>query len=470
MQQYPSKPILIIDDEKDVLESYQATLRLNKINNMLLCSDSRKVMDILEEHTVSVIVLDLFMPHITGQDLLDNIKVKYPNIPIVVVTASDSIDHAVDCMKMGAYDYVRKPVEEARLITLVRNALLLYDLQQENKSLSKQVLQGMLNSRDEFSNIITCSRKMLSIFNYIEAIAISPKPILITGESGVGKELIAKAIHKASKRKGQFIPVNIGGLDDSMFSDTLFGHTKGAFTSASTIRKGLVEQAAEGTLFLDEIGTLDEASQIKLLRLLQENEYYQLGADLTSVSSASVICATNENLRKRAFDGTFRNDLFYRLATHHIKVPPLRERIEDIPLLFDYFVQEAAESFNKKPPTFSNDLLSALSQYDFPGNIRELQSLIYDAVGQCSTQTLNKNLFNECISSSPKRQSKFISDPAKNFQINYFGEFPTLDNIKNYFITEAMQQSNGNQTMAAQLLGISQSTLSRMYKSNFVVE
>ncbi len=466
----PRLPILIIDDEEDVLQSYEMTLQSIGINNIRICQDSREVMDILKTETMSIMLLDLFMPHVSGQEILEQTSEQYPHMPVIVITGSNKVETAVECMKKGAFDYMVKPVEKSRLSSGVNNALEIREMKQELRTISEQFLSGgTLKHPEYFSKIITKSGSMESIFKYIEAIAGSPMSVLITGESGVGKELIAEAIHLASKRQGQFITVNVGGIDDTVFSDTLFGHKKGAFTGADSSRKGIIEQATGGTLFLDEIGDLENGSQIKLLRLLQQKEYYRLGSDSPSVTNARVIAATNVDIETRMKQGTFRKDLFFRLITHQINIPQLRERFEDLPLLIKHFINETSESLGKKTPTAPLELEVLLSTYQFPGNIRELRSIIYDAISRHESKMLGLSYFKEYIDKRLGKEHSIIPEVYKETERIFFeGDFPTLDTVQSFFIEKAMEKAKGNQSIAARLLGISQSTLSRKFKSETV--
>jgi len=265
---YPQLPVLMVDDEVQALNSFEMVLRSASMNHILRCEDSRKAMEIFSSQEIEVMMLDLSMPHVSGEELLLSVTKDYPEVPVIVITGSNDVDTAVACMKTGAFDYMVKPVEKSRLISGVKRAIELRELQRENKLLRAHVLSDKLEHPEAFSEMVTNSPIMRSIFQYIESISISPQPILITGETGVGKELVSKAIHRLSQRKGAFVAVNVAGLDDNVFADTLFGHRKGAFTGADQARSGLVEQASGGSLFLDEIGDLSPASQVKLLRLL----------------------------------------------------------------------------------------------------------------------------------------------------------------------------------------------------------
>jgi DNA-binding NtrC family response regulator len=463
---YPHLPILMVDDELQTLNSFEYVLRSANMTNIIRCQDSRNVMGIFAQHEIEVMMLDLSMPHISGEELLLMVTKDFPEVPIIVVTGSNDVETAVTCMKTGAFDYMVKPVEKSRLISGVKRAIELRELQRENKLLRTYVLSDKLDHPEAFSEIVTNSPIMRSIFQYIESISLSPQPVLITGETGVGKELVAKAIHQLSHRKGAFVPVNVAGLDDNVFADTLFGHRKGAFTGADQVRSGLVEQASGGTLFLDEIGDLSPASQVKLLRLLQDGEYFALGSDVGKRSDARVVVATNQNIQLLQESGKFRKDLYYRLCAHPIHVLPLRERREDLPILLDHFLEKASTTLGKNKPTPPRELLILLSTYHFPGNIRELQSMILDAVSSHKSGKLSMDVFKSYIR---QRQPSFDIDSrqsleGENMLISFPEQLPTLKNTEQLLISEAMKRANGNQAIAAQLLGITRQALNKRLK------
>ena len=325
------------------------------------------------------------------------------------------------------------------------------------------VLSDKLAQPEAFEKIITCSTSMRSIFQYIEAIAISPRPVLITGETGVGKELIAHAVHELSNRKGAFVAVNVAGLDDQVFSDTLFGHTKGAFTDAREPRSGLVEKASGGTLFLDEIGDLDYACQVKILRLLQEGEYIPLGSDVAKRSDVRILVATNQDLDALQSSGRFRKDLFYRLSDHHIHIPPLRYRQEDLGVLLRHFLDKASEALGKKNPTPPDELVTLLRTYHFPGNVRELEAMVFDAAsshksGKLSMDVFKAHIIKKCPGIRPG-VTDFSSE--NNNQIQFPLQLPTLKQAEQLLVDEAMRRSNGNQSIAALSLGISRQALNK---------
>jgi DNA-binding NtrC family response regulator len=448
--------ILAVDDNTINLELMQKILEKEGFNRIFVCSDSRYVLDICKKNEIDIVLLDLKMPHISGEELLPEIRSLFPDIHVIVVTALTDIQTVIKCMKAGASDYVVKPVESQLLLSAIRRAQRILQLERENQTLRKRTTS--LKNPEVFQEIITRSRKMMDIFGSIESIAPTPWPILVSGETGVGKEMIVHAIHTISKFKGPFVSVNAAGLDDHMFSDTIFGHVKGAYTGADKDKKGLLQNASGGTIFLDEIGDLSISSQVKLLRLIQEGEYIPLGSEKVHYSDARIITATNQDLWSLQRSGKFRKDLNYRLRTHHIHIPPLRERMEDLPMLVEYFVEQAALIQNKDKPNIPEQLLKRLKTYFFPGNIRELRSLIFDAVSR------NQSLSVKMIESKLQDQESGYADrqPGDNDSSIVFPQtLPTLQQMSELLIQEALKRTSNNQTMAAERIGISQSALSR---------
>jgi len=461
---YPSLPVLMVDDEAQALDSFETALLFASINNIIRCEDSRNVMPLLSKQEIEVMLLDLSMPHISGEELLSLVTKDFPEVPVIIITGSNDVETAVACMKSGAFDYMVKPVEKSRLISGVKRAIELRELQQENRLLKVRVLSGEMEHPEAFSEIITGSEAMRSIFQYIEAITNTPQPVLITGETGVGKELVARVIHKLSNRKGDFVPVNVAGLDDNIFADTLFGHRKGAFTGADQPRSGMIEQASGGTLFLDEIGDLSPSSQVKLLRLLQDGEFFPLGSDIVKHSDARVVVATNQNLQSLQESGKFRKDLYYRLRAHNIHIPPLRDRYEDLPVLVDHFLEKASKTLGKEKPTPPGELTALLATYPFPGNIRELESMIFDAVTSCKSEKLPLDLFRSYIRQDELLgKTEIIGQPDAASTLKE--KIETVSHMtEKQMIINALNKTNQNRTKAAQLLGISRRTLQNKIK------
>ncbi|OGQ85739.1 MAG: two-component system response regulator [Deltaproteobacteria bacterium RIFOXYD12_FULL_56_24] len=456
----PAKPILLIDDEKAWLNSFGLILRAAGLNNLVLCADSRRAMSLLAEHGASVIVLDLTMPHLSGDELLPLIVGEYPQIPVIIITGLDLVDTAVKCMKLGAFDYYTKVSEEERLIAGVQRAVNFSRLRRENDLLKEHFLKDTLDNPEAFSAIVTHNKGMRAVFQYAEAIAGTSEPVLISGETGVGKELVAQALHTLSRRQGGFVPVNVAGLDDTMFADTLFGHKKGAFTGAEQARAGLIEQAAGGTLFLDEIGDLSPLSQTKLLRLFQEREYLPLGSDLAKRAECRLIFATNRDLAAMQENNAFRRDLYYRLQAHHLQIPPLRERLDDLPLLIDYFLEQGAARLNRKRPAWPRELIQLLGTYDFPGNVRELKNLLFDAVSIHKTGTLSMD---SCKNYLRLRRPGLEEDSKElpETQTPFAGllKLPSIREAGYLLVLEALNRAKGNQAIAAEMLGITRQAL-----------
>jgi len=461
---YPSFGVLLVDDEPDWLYSMGIALERGGINNILTCSDSRDAMKMLGEHTVGVVLLDLTMPHLSGEELLGRISEEHPEVTVIVVSGMNQLETAVTCMRSGAFDYYVKTSEEGRIVKGVRRAVREKELQLENREMRRRFLYDRLEHPEVFSDIVTAEKGMRSIFQYVEAVAQSSQPILVTGESGVGKELVVAALHALSGRKGELVAVNVAGLDDAMMGDTLFGHVKGAFTGAAEARNGMIEQAGEGTLFLDEIGDLSLASQVKLLRLLQEGEYYPIGSDRPRRIRARVVVATHRDLAARQAAGEFRKDLYYRLRAHHLHIPPLRERKEDIPLLLEHFLGQAARELGKKKPTFPKELPVLLSTYDFPGNVRELKAMVHDAVSLHQGGVLSMEAFIRAIGERPADLPPAQTTGPSGNPFRPLERLPGFTEAIDLLVAEAVRRADGNQSIAARLLGVSQPTLSKRLK------
>jgi two-component system nitrogen regulation response regulator GlnG len=462
MKHVSALPILLVDDDPQVLYSTSIVLRTSGVAHVLTVDDSRAVMPLLVEQEVGVLVLDLTMPHISGHALLEQVTSEYPDIPVILMTATNDLETAVQCMQTGAIDYLVKPVEKNRLVSSIKRALETRTLRAEVLSLKERLLTDTPHQREAFAEIITQSQAMFAIFRYLEAIAPSPQPVLITGETGTGKELVARALHRLSARPGELVAVNVAGLDDTMFSDTLFGHTRGAFTGAERPRDGLITSTAEGTLFLDEIGDLSVASQVKLLRLLQDGTFYPLGADQPRQSRARIVCTTNGDVVRGVSTGTFRKDLYYRLRTHHLHLPPLRARPGDLPLLVHHFVDKAAYVLGKAAPTVPLALHQLLKTYSFPGNVRELEALIFDAVARHQGTTLALQSFKDAIADKPHLAAPEQPEAPPTSLAAWFPErLPTFKEVEDALITEALSRADGNQGVAAGLLGMSRQALNK---------
>ncbi|MBF0450900.1 MAG: sigma-54-dependent Fis family transcriptional regulator [Candidatus Magnetomorum sp.] len=466
---YPSLPIYIIDDDPVSREAHQVILEHRGMNHLMFSDNTDDVFSKLDNQNVSVILLDLMFPDCekNGEDLLPELLQRYPEVPVIIITENGEIETAVKCMKSNAYDYLVKPVDADRLVTTVELALEYRDISSENITLQKQLLSGQLQHPAAFSGIVSSNNEMLSIFRYVEAVSTSTQPMLISGETGVGKELIANAVHKCSNRTGEFISISAAGMDDVSFCDKLFGHVKGAFDGADDDQSGTAFKASEGTIFLDEIADLSFETQKKLLHFIQEREYYPLGSKKVKRTSAKVIAATNQDLKNMVDQGKYRADLYYRLSTHHISIPPLRERMEDLQLLLDYFIDMSAKDMNKRFRVPSKKILSCLSEYEFPGNVRELRAMIYDAVvSQKRGDWLDTKFFEKYVKENQPNGvqiRKFQSSDSAAF-ISALHRLPLMRTLQDTLIDEALKRSSGNQTIAANMIGVCRQTIIRFLK------
>lgn len=449
--------ILIVDDEQLILDSMEISLAANFRNPITTLLAGKNLNKVLSKNNIGVLLLDLIMPGKDGMQILTELRSDYPDLPIIIVTGRNEIETAVTCMRTGAFDYVVKPVDTDRLFASVRKALAYKELQWEYDTLKEKLFDDDLQSPQVFTPIITQSSKMKAIFKYLEAVGLTEKPVMITGETGVGKALIAQAIHDLSGRTGPYISENVSGYSEEIFADSLFGHTKGAYTGAMNDRKGLIDSAKKGTLFMDEIGNLKMDSQVKLLRLLQEGTFRPLGSDFEKRSEARVVAATNHNLEEQVQNGKFRKDLFYRFKTHRVTIPPLRERKEDLPLLLDHFIDKSCSELGKEKPTSPPELLTLLNSYDFPGNIRELEAMIFNAVSSHKRGVLSTETFKIDMG----RKKDLPLESSLDFFVEIKGSFPRLKAMEEYLIKEALLRANNNLSIASGMLGISRQALSK---------
>lgn len=456
--------ILIVDDEFPVLKSF--ALFFQDIGyDVLEATNGREGIELFRQHRPDLVFTDLRMPEMDGLAFIEKLRTISPETPVVVISGTGIVEDAIRAVKLGAWDYITKPVYElAELEIIARRALETMELRDEVAALREKILAGDLVHEDAFREILTSDDAIFRVFQYIEAIGSSNQPVLITGQTGTGKELIARAVHQVSGNKGKFVALNAAGLDDQVFSDTLFGHVKGAFTGADQPREGMIAQAAGGTLFLDEIGDLMQVSQVKLLRLLQEQEYFPLGSDTPRKTDAKIVAATNRDLKQLVTAGTFRQDLYYRLCTHLVHLPPLAERKDDIPLLLDAFLEEAARTMNKNKPTVPPELYGYLATYDFPGNVRELKAMAYDAVASHMRGVLSMDSFLNAIGvKKTLPQTDGTSPAASPSSFSWeCDRLPTLKEAEETLIQKALELAGGNQGIAARHLGITRQGLNKI--------
>ena len=450
--------ILLIEDDPAVLESTRQILEQEVLGQCLVAGTGAAGLALIENQSVSLVLLDLGLPDIAGEDILARLKRDRPEIIVVVVTALGDVEMAVRCMSQGAYDYLVKGGDPGRLIASVRRALESRRKDLEIAALRERMQSTTLNRPESFAALITGSERMRALFRFIEAVAATDEPILLQGETGTGKELFAQAVHKASQTRGPFVAANLGGMDDFVVSDSLFGHTRGAFTGADEVRKGLVASAAGGTLFLDEIGDLSLPSQVKLLRFLENREYTPLGSDLPRRSDARIVAATNKDLAALAETGGFRRDLLYRLSTYRVDIPPLRDRREDIPLLCHHLLSQVVQGSER--PTLTSGALDLLRSYGYPGNIRELRGLLLRAKALSDGRTIDRVLLEGLLAASPKTPTS--ADPVVFHPVQ--SNLPTIRQAIESLVAEALKRTSGHQTLAAELLGITPQALSKRLK------
>ncbi len=466
-------PVLLVDDEPGILRGVRMALVGAGIAEVLTEEDSRNVMPRLEKEKVGVVVLDLTMPHLSGSEVLARIRARFPHIPVIILTADLELSTAVACMKQGAYDYHVKPIDPGKLVDSIKRAREACDLQRELSHLRHGILADELGNEAAFARIITANEKMRSIFRYVEVSAGTGKPILICGESGTGKDLLAEAVHESSALRGGFVKVNVAGLGGEAFSSLLFGGEGGSGKGSSV--RGRIDEAEGGTLFIDEIGDLDDASQARILRLLEDGSYLVPGSSLVKRSDARILMSTNRDLRKAAEEGTFRRDLYYRLQMRMVELPPLRERLDDVPFLLNAFVAQAALRLGKEKPPYPPELITVLMQYDFPGNVRELQGMVEEAMVWHRSGILDVGYFREKTGvsapdlerGSAQESSEYPGAATPNgadLLEKIFGHFPSLDEAEDYLIEEALKITGGNQKAAASLLSITRQTIHRRRK------
>jgi DNA-binding NtrC family response regulator len=461
----PSFHVLIVDDEDYVRESVAAALKSAGIANIAAASAPIEAMELLATHDVGLVLLDLTMPGMSGEQLLARIREEQPGTSVVVITGNRDVEKAVECMRAGAADYLIKPVERERLVATARRIIEHQELLRENEAIKERLLSAPLPLNAAFRAIATADPRMLQVMAYAETIAKSAHPVLVTGETGVGKELFSRAVHELSGRKGELVAINAAGLDDALFADLLFGHRKGAYTSADSDLEGLIDKARDGTLFLDEIGDLSPASQLKLLRVIETGEYFPLGSDLMRRGRARFIVATNLDLDAVVSAAHFRRDLYYRLRAHRIRIPPLRERLGDLPLLVERFIASAATELGKAPPKAPPELYPMLRAYSFPGNVRELQSMVFEAVNAARGDSLALESFREAMGDSATgaaAQSRVgLESPALVFP----NPLPSASELIELLFDEALKRADGNQSVAARLLGVTPQAVSKRLKS-----
>ena len=434
--------ILVIDDEKNIREGLSMALE-DEGYEVITAEDGKKGLEKALYDSVDLIITDLRMPLVSGEEILKKVVAELPSIPVIVLTGHGTVELAVEAMRIGAYDFLTKPLDLDRLFRLVKRAL-------ENRALAlqKQELEEKLEKKTSLENIIGNSSAIRKVFDEIKKVAPTKATVLITGESGVGKELVANAIHNFSQRRDKpFVKVHCAALAESLLESELFGHEKGAFTGAIERKRGRFELSNKGSIFLDEIGEINQSIQVKLLRVLQEKQIERVGSSEPIDVDTRVIAATNKDLEKEMKEGHFREDLYYRLNVVHIFIPPLRERREDIPLLVDSFVKEFSNENGKEISSIEPKARNAIYNYDWPGNIRQLRNCIESAVVMTSDNILH---FDD-LPFKEKVENEVIRIPMGT----------TMEKAEREIIIKTLIHENNNKKRVADILGIGRKTLYR---------
>jgi DNA-binding NtrC family response regulator len=436
--------ILIVEDEAKMRRLLELNLGEDGFTT-LSAGDAESGLKLLRENTVDLVVTDLKLPGMNGLEFLQTIKRQNAAMPVVVMTAFGSVETAVEAMKAGASDYVLKPFSLGEMRMVIRKELDVHNLREENRS-----LREALGKRYAHPNIVARSPKMQEVLAMLERVAPTNSTVLLGGESGVGKDLIARAIHEKSRRaSGPFIKINSTAIPENLLESELFGYEKGAFTGANNSKPGKFELADKGTLFLDEIGDVPPATQVKLLRVLQEREFERLGGTRTVKVDVRLIAATNRDLREALEQGTFREDLYYRLNVVPIDIAPLRQRKEDIPELVNLFISRFAADSGKPVKSITPEAMQILVNYHWPGNVRELQNIIERACALAKGTVLEAADIHLDV-----RPAK-----AANGTSGFLPEGMTLEHWEDEMIREALRRANGNKSQAARLLGLSRNAL-----------
>lgn len=442
--------ILVIDDEVEMLSGVKKLLTLSGFE-CVTSQDGKQGIRLLEDNNFDLVISDLFMPEISGNQIIEQIKKDHPEIPIIIFTAFGTVERAVEAMKLGAYDFIEKPFDSQHLIMKINRAVELKTLKSEKENLISQ-----LQNKYSFQNIIAKSQAMKNVFDIIEQVAPVDANVLITGESGTGKELIARAIHILSKRRaGPFVAVNCGAFPENLFESELFGYEKGAFTGAANRKIGFLEYANSGTFFMDEVFEMPTHTQAKLLRALQERKLTRVGGNNLIDFNVRIIAATNKNLQKAIESGELREDFYFRINVVQIQIPPLRERKIDIPLLADYFISKSNESAKKNISGIDERVLNIFESYSWPGNVRELENVIQSASVFCQTDKimptdLPKYLFSESLKNDFEKHSL-----AEAKQI-------AIEKIERDFLLFLMEKHTGNITKVAEESGMTRRNIYRI--------
>ena len=439
--------ILIVEDDPTGRETLEDAFN-DRGYKPITAENGKIALDIINSQEIDLVVTDLVMPGASGMEVL---KKAVNKCPVILITAHGTVDNAVDAIKLGAYDFVEKPIELPELFTRVERALQMSTLKRENENLRSRV-----ETTYDFETMVGKTPAMQAVFEQIKLVAPTDTNVCILGESGTGKELVANAIHQHSRRSNKpFIKVNCAAISENLLESELFGHEKGAFTGALKQRQGRFELADGGTILLDEISEMSPALQSKLLRILQEQEFERVGGTETLKVDVRIVTATNANLQERISEGTFREDLFYRISVFPIQLPPLRERKDDIPLLVDHFLRNYTAKMNKSLNGIASHALDLMTNYDWPGNVRQLQNV----VERCCVMTPENKTID--VNHLPPELTKTDTQSAKNGDGDYQLPNATMDELEEMAIRQTLKQFNGNRAKTAKALNIGLKTLYR---------
>src|SRR6266536_4120915 len=451
--------ILVVDDE-EVMRDVLGSLLTQAGFQVSLAESGPQGLALARKGDVDAAIVDGMLPDMGGLEVLEELKKADPDLVVLMITAFASVETAITAMKKGAFDYVAKPFKHEELLHILRNGLNQRRLQDENRQ-----LRTALKDQGRFMEIVGKSQRMLQVFGLISQAAPSRSTILVVGESGTGKELVAKAIHTNSPRKDRpFIVVNSGSLPPDLLESNLFGHVKGAFTGAVYAKKGLFELADKGTLFFDEIGNIPLETQAKLLRVMQEREFMRLGGVDTVKVDVRIVAATNIDLRRAVEDGRFREDLFYRLNVIAIPIPPLRQRMEDLPALIAHFVQKYSRENDKPVAGVTPEALQALMDYDWPGNVRELENVIERGVVLTTGTQIGRELIPDHVRTAPSFHVPHLTVPPEGISLR-----DVIANFERRLIESTLESTAAVQKEAARLLGLKPTTLNEMIKRHSIL-
>jgi len=439
--------ILVVDDEKNIREGLGKALELESYN-VVLAEDGKAALAKMNKHEIDLVLTDLRMPNMSGEDLLKKVASSYPTVPVIILTGHGTVENAVMAMRAGAYDFLTKPVNLERLSLLCKRALSTRQMALQHRALRDEV--ASLKKKKRVPEIIGKSKEIQKVFELIDQVAPTKASVLITGDSGVGKELVAEAVHKLSDRaENPIIKVHCAALTESLLESELFGHEKGSFTGASSRKKGRFELADGGTIFLDEIGEINANVQIKILRVLQEKIFERVGGEESVSVDVRIIAATNRNLQEEIQKGNFREDLYYRLNVVNIRMPSLNERREDIPILTSFFLKKFSEENDRNIEGIDSKARLALYNYSWPGNIRELQNCIESSVVMAKGRILTTDDLPPYLQINA--EDNYIKIPMG----------ATLSEAEKILIRDTLIHENGNKSKTADILNIGRKTLHR---------